>query len=332
MIKQPKEPMNHAAAFEKSSFVSHLAEHQVSEDRGATLTLQANLGRLCNQVCDHCHQGAGPTRKELMDKSTILELLGLIKKTPSIRTLDLTGGAPELNPHFRFFVEQARSLGLQVIDRCNLTVLFEPGQEDTAAWLAKNQVQVVASLPCYGKKNVDQQRGDGVFEQSIQGLQLLNSLGYGQGDLDLNLVYNPAGPSLPPDQAKLEADYREKLQADFGIKFTGLYTITNMPIRRFKGFLQQSGQVESYRQLLQENFNPGAAEAVMCKSTVSVDFQGRVYDCDFNQAMDFGALEPQVSGREDFDLTGQPIRFGDHCFGCTAGAGSSCGGALALEE
>jgi len=237
-----------------------------------------------------------------------------------------------MNPHFRFFVEQARALGLQVIDRCNLTVLFEPGQEDTAAWLAANQVQVVASLPCYGEKNVDQQRGDGVFEKSIQGLRQLNQLGYGPGGLELDLVYNPTGTNLPPDQVGLEADYRKRLDEDFGVQFTHLFTITNMAIRRFKSFLSRTGQLDSYHQLLLDNFNPTAAEAVMCKSTVSVDYQGKVYDCDFNQAMDFAPLDPPVSERDNLDLKGQPIGFGDHCFGCTAGAGSSCGGALATEE
>jgi len=312
-------------------FTQKLKDSNLPLHRGTTEILQVNLGRLCNQACTHCHQGAGPGRTEVMSLATIDRLLELLRATPSIRTVDLTGGAPEMNPHFRYFIREIKKLGLQVTDRCNLTVLHLPGQEDTAAWMAENRVNIVASLPCYGEKNVDQQRGRGVFGESIQVLQDLNQLGYGKGDLELNLVYNPVGAFLPGDQKSLEAQYRQRLDKDFGIRFSQLFTITNMPIRRFANFLSKENQYDSYLELLQNHFNPRAAEAVMCKNLVSIDYQGQVYDCDFNQAMDFGALEPDIHQLEDLDLADQAIAYGDHCFGCTAGAGSSCGGALSSE-
>ncbi len=323
--------MNQQPSFSQNSFLNKLEQESLSTQRGKTEVLQVNLGRLCNQACEHCHQAAGPGRTEVMSLATLQRLLELLRATPTIQEVDLTGGAPEMNPHFRFFVQEVRKLKLAVTDRCNLTILLEPGQEDTAAWMARNGVKIVASLPCYGEKNVDQQRGKGVFGQSIRVLQQLNQLGYGQGALELNLVYNPGGAFLPGDQANLEAEYRKRLAHDFGIRFNQLFTLTNMPIRRFARFLHKENQYEAYQELLQANFNPKAVEAVMCKSLVSIDYRGQLFDCDFNQAMGFGAYAQDVTQIQSLDLAGQSIAFAEHCFGCTAGAGSSCGGALAVE-
>lgn len=311
--------------------------------RGRPDTLQMNLGYRCNQSCSHCHVNAGPSRTEMMDAAT-LTLVPAVLRARGLTTLDLTGGAPELHPGFRTLVAQARGLGATVIDRCNLTILSEPGQEDLADFLAAQGVTVVASLPCYSAANVDQQRGDGVFARSIAGLRQLNALGYGiEGSgLALDLVYNPQGPSLPPPQAALEADYRRELSAHFGIRFNRLYTITNMPIQRFAAVLRQQGRLESYMDLLRASHNPANLEQVMCRSTISVDWQGFLYDCDFNQMLDLpmpglampslaaGGPSPRRHLREllEHDPSGEPIAVADHCFGCTAGAGSSCGGAL----
>lgn len=304
-------------------------------------TLQVNLGYLCNLSCTHCHVNAGPTRKELMSKETIDELLALID-AHGIKTLDLTGGAPELNPHFRYFVEEARVRKVHVMDRCNLTVLLEPGQEGLAEFLAENQVEVVASLPCYTEDNVDKQRGKGTFNGSIKALSLLNKLGYGRGDpnLKLSLVYNPVGPFLPPPQSALRADYQRHLSEHFAINFDDLYTITNMPIARFGSVLLSKGQFEQYMDLLKEAYSEANLEQVMCRTTISVDWQGFLYDCDFNQMLEL----PIRSKRNDViasdrnamhirellntPLDGQSIIVAEHCFGCTAGQGSSCGGAL----
>ncbi|GAA0794214.1 arsenosugar biosynthesis radical SAM (seleno)protein ArsS [Marinobacterium sediminicola] len=299
--------------------------------RNRTETLQVNLGYRCNQTCVHCHVNAGPNRTEMMDAAQI-DLIPQVLKARNIRTLDLTGGAPELHPQFRQLVVQARRLGVKVIDRCNLTILFEEGQSDLAEFLAEQQVEVVASLPCYSSDNVDQQRGKGVFDLSIAGLQTLNTLGYGQPDsgLTLNLVYNPQGPFLPPPQQALEQDYKRELEQHFGIRFNQLFTITNMPIKRFGSMLLSKGQFEPYMQLLKDNFSPGNLNNLMCRTTISVDWQGRLYDCDFNQQL--GMAVPGRAGTlEDLlkaDLDGNPICTADHCYGCTAGQGSSCGGAI----
>ena len=295
--------------------------------------LQVNLGYRCNLSCTHCHVNAGPKRTEAMDWSTAQLVLEVVRKRQP-QVLDLTGGAPELNPHFRWLVEQTRALGVEVIDRCNLTILQEPDQEDLAAFLAEQGVRVVASMPCYSQKNVDEKRGKGVFERSIAGLQTLNRLGYGKpdGGLVLDLVYNPGGAFLPPPQQQLEQEYKQRLLADFGIAFNQLLTLANMPISRFGSVLVSKGQFDPYMQLLRDNFNEGNLAGVMCRTTISVDWQGNLYDCDFNQMLEL-PLQKQCSPRHlsDLlreDLVGNPILVADHCFGCTAGQGSSCGGAL----
>ena len=303
-------------------------------NRKGLQTLQVNLGYLCNQSCQHCHVNAGPNRTELMDRETIDLVLQVLDKHP-VELLDLTGGAPEMNPHFRELVTGARARGVNVMDRCNLTILSEPGHHDLAEFLASHQVQVTASMPCYSPANVDAQRGQGVFDRSISGLQALNRLGYGiQGSgLELNLVYNPLGPSLPPPQAALESDYKRELKSHFGIEFTRLFTITNMPIQRFGAVLLSQGQFEGYMQLLKDAYRPENLETVMCRSLISVDYQGYLYDCDFNQMLQLSALSSatdrphlrELLAREDFNTV---IRVADHCYGCTAGQGSSCGGAL----
>lgn len=301
--------------------------------RGRLETLQVNLGYRCNQSCSHCHVNAGPSRTEMMDPQTIA-LVPAVLRARGLTSLDLTGGAPELHPGFRNLVRQARGLGVTVIDRCNLTILSEPGQEGLAAFLAQQGVKVVASLPCYSADNVDRQRGDGVFERSLLGLRQLNALGYGDADsgLELDLVYNPQGPQLPPPQAALEADYRRELADRFGLRFNRLFTITNMPIQRFAAVLRQQGQLEGYMALLRQHHNPANLAQVMCRSTLSVDWQGFLFDCDFNQmlGLPIGQGSPRAHLRQllEQDPDGEPIAVADHCFGCSAGAGSSCGGAL----
>jgi radical SAM/Cys-rich protein len=302
--------------------------------RGRIDTLQVNLGYKCNQSCLHCHVNAGPTRTEMMDATTV-ELVLEVLRVRAIGSIDLTGGAPELNPQFRHLVGATRRLGVQVIDRCNLTILSEPGQEDLAAFLAAEGVEVVASLPCYAAANVDRQRGDGVFERSIAGLRALNALGYGHPGSGrvLNLVYNPQGPSLPPPQAALQADYKRELAAHFGIVFNELYALTNMPIQRFGSTLVSKGSFRSYLQLLKAAFQPHNLDTVMCRSLVSVDWQGDLYDCDFNQMLGLRArvgarARPHLGDLLTHDGAGEAIRVADHCYGCTAGQGSSCGGAL----
>jgi radical SAM/Cys-rich protein len=305
--------------------------------RDKLTTLQVNLGYKCNQTCVHCHVNAGPNRKEMMDEET-LAIIPEVLKARGIEKLDLTGGAPELHDGFRNLVRSARELGVNIIDRCNLTILYEPGQEDLAVFLADNKVEVVASLPCYSTENVDRQRGKGVFDKSIAALQKLNALGYGQtgSGLALNLVYNPQGPVLPPDQQKLEADYKRELGQHFGIVFNLLYTITNMPIKRFGSMLISKGQFDDYMHLLKHNYAAANLENVMCRSLISVDWQGYLYDCDFNQMLDlpvprnaYRTTRPHLRDLLEVDPEGAPIRVADHCFGCTAGSGSSCGGAIA---
>ena len=302
--------------------------------RGRLTTLQVNLGYRCNQSCLHCHVNAGPNRTEMMSADTIDTVVEFLK-AGKIETLDLTGGAPELNPHFRDLVTRARALGVHVMDRCNLTILSEPGQEDLAAFLAANAVEVIASLPCYLEDNVDGQRGKGVYQGSIEGLKKLNALGYGQpgSGLALNLVYNPTGPFLPPPQAALEADYKRELAERFGIVFSQLFTLTNLPIQRFGSTLISKGQFEDYMTLLRDAYRAENLDAVMCRSLLSVDWQGHVYDCDFNQMLGLplrieGRPRPQLADLIGHDLAGNPIVIADHCYGCTAGQGSSCGGAL----
>ncbi|MBI1891422.1 MAG: arsenosugar biosynthesis radical SAM protein ArsS [Burkholderiales bacterium] len=303
--------------------------------RKALDTLQVNLGYKCNQTCQHCHVNAGPTRKEMMDEETI-DLVLQVLKTRRLTTLDLTGGAPEMNPHFRHLVREACTLGVRVIDRCNLTILSEPGYEGLAAFLANHQVEITASLPCYAEGNVDRQRGDGVFKRSIEALRLLNAAGYGQPNsgLELSLVYNPQGPSLPPDQQKLETDYKRELADRFGIVFNRLYVLANMPIQRFGSMLISKGQFADYMRLLKHNFSAANLDAVMCRTLISVDWQGYLYDCDFNQMLHLpsklrGIARPHLRDLIGAEVEGRPIVVADHCYGCTAGQGSSCGGALA---
>ncbi|MFN3812675.1 MAG: arsenosugar biosynthesis radical SAM (seleno)protein ArsS [Roseateles asaccharophilus] len=293
-------------------------------------TLQVNLGYKCNQSCVHCHVAASPQRTEMMDAGTV-DLVIEVLAARRIQTLDLTGGAPELNPEFRRLVRAARALGVRVIDRCNLTILSEPGQEDLAEFLAAQQVEVTASLPCYSLERVDRQRGEGVFDRSIAGLQALNRLGYGDAhsSLVLNLVYNPQGPVLPPPQGPLEADYKRELLQHFGIRFNQLFALTNMPIQRFGSSLISKGQFQPYLQLLKDSFQSANLDTVMCRSLVSVDYQGQLYDCDFNQMLGLPAQARHLRELLAADNAGDPIRVAQHCYGCTAGQGSSCGGALA---
>jgi radical SAM/Cys-rich protein len=302
--------------------------------RAGLETLQVNLGYRCNQSCLHCHVNAGPTRTEMMSRDTIADVLAFLGVS-RVRSLDLTGGAPELNPHFRELVLRARELGVRVTDRCNLTILEEPGQEGLAEFLAAQRVEVVASLPCYLEDNVDRQRGQGVFDRSIRGLRRLNALGYGVdgSGLALNLVYNPQGPLLPPPQAQLEADYRRILAERHGVAFTTLFTLANMPIQRFGSTLVSKGQFNDYMTLLRRAHRDENLDSVMCRSLLSVDWQGFVYDCDFNQMLGLpmmldGRARPHLSELIGRDVSGNPITVRDHCFGCTAGQGSSCGGAL----
>lgn len=296
--------------------------------------LQVNLGYRCNQSCLHCHVNAGPTRKEVMADGTIDAIIDYLSGA-SLASLDVTGGAPELNPGFRRLVLAARELGMHVIDRCNLTVLLEPGQEDTAEFLTENQVEIVASLPCYLKENVESQRGEGVYNASIQALQQLNALGYGQpgSGLELKLMYNPQGPDLPPPQAALERDYRNYLLDTFGIRFNQLLTLANMPIKRFGSMLVSKGRFDEYMQLLRGAHRDENLEQVMCRTLLSVDWQGYVYDCDFNQMLEMPAgFNPRgrlhITELAGHDITGSEIAVADHCYGCTAGQGSGCSGAF----
>jgi radical SAM/Cys-rich protein len=323
------------AVMTQADFDAHLdrAGHPPLRRRPVT-TLQLNIGLKCDLACHHCHVEAGPKRTEMLDRRGAERVLELLAQSPRVELLDVTGGAPELNPHFRFLVEEARALGRRVIDRCNLTVLHLPGQEDMAEFLTGRGVEIVASLPCYTPENVEQQRGRGVFAKSIDALRRLNDMGYGKpgSSLVLDLVYNPLGPSLPPPQAELEARYRSELRKRFGIEFRRLLTITNMAIRRFAHALERDGQLEAYLGLLVNHFNPETLPGLMCRSLVSVGWDGNIYDCDFNQMLELPMPGPArtIWDLDDLkDLEGKPIATASHCFGCTAGAGSSCGGALA---
>jgi radical SAM/Cys-rich protein len=302
--------------------------------RGELTTLQVNLGYRCNQTCLHCHVNAGPQRTEMMSRETVADVLAFLEVS-GVKQLDLTGGAPELNVHFRSLVMRARAIGVQVIDRCNLTILEEPGQEGLAEFLAHQQVEITASLPCYLEDNVDRQRGKGVFKRSIDALRRLNALGYGQEDgrLRLNLVYNPQGAVLPPAQAGLETEFKLHLGERYGLRFTRLYTLANMPIQRFGSTLVSTGRFNEYMALLRSAHRDENLDGVMCRSLLSVDWRGYVYDCDFNQMLGLalvmeGKKRPHLSDLIGRDLNGNPIAVRDHCYGCTAGNGSSCGGAL----
>ena len=303
-------------------------------ERNQLQTLQVNLGYRCNLSCVHCHVNAGPKRTEVMERETVDLVLDCLREQ-SLKTLDLTGGAPELNPRFRYLVREAVAMGVQVIDRCNLTILNEPSQEDLAEFLAENRVEVVASLPCYLEENVDSQRGKGSYQASIEALRQLNRLGYGEpgSELMLNLVFNPLGPTLPPPQGPLGADYKKQLDERFGVRFNQLFTIANMPIQRFGSLLQSKGQFQDYLQLLRDSHREENLEGVMCRNLISVDWQGYLFDCDFNQMLKMplrlnGEPRPHLRDLVGKDMSGAPICVAEHCFGCTAGQGSSCGGAL----
>jgi radical SAM/Cys-rich protein len=314
-------------------FAAILDKNSLSLRRGRPEILQINVGKLCNLTCVHCHVNAGPKRKEIMSRETIDRIVDWLAKT-DIPIVDITGGAPEMISDFRYFIEQVKSLqpDRHIIDRCNLTILIEPGYEDLAEFLAQNSVEIIASMPCYSPENVNAQRGEGVFEGSIAALKLLNSLGYGTDpDLPLHLVYNPVGAFLPPSQAELEADYKRELKTHFGIVFNRLYALANLPIGRFASYLRRNNKLEEYMQLLIEAFNPATIDGLMCRNTISVGWRGEVYDCDFNQQLGMQWTDCARIFLWDVDpekIENREIMTGDHCFGCTAGAGSSCGGAI----
>ena len=300
--------------------------------------LQVNMGRYCNQACTHCHVEAGPGRKEMMSRETANAVLRFLEKT-DIPTVDITGGAPELNPHFDTLVESAVALKRHVMDRCNLTVIFEPGKEYLPEFFKRNGIELVCSLPCYSEKNVDSQRGKGTFELSIRALRKFNELGYGdpESGLELNLVYNPVGAFLPPPQKLLEQDYKRRLKDDFGIVFNHLYCLSNMPITRYEKYLRLRGEYEKYVELLENHFNAGTLEEVMCRNLISVGWEGSIFDCDFNQMLDLPIRDKEGKPLNIFSLSldqvrEQPITVGNHCYACTAGSGSSCGGALLSQE
>ena len=314
-------------------FAQVLSRHTLALRRGEPEILQVNLGKLCNLTCTHCHVNAGPNRKEIMSRITVDRVISWFAAT-TIPTLDLTGGAPEMAPDFQYMIEYARGLSpkRRIIDRCNLTILLEPGFDGLAEFLAENEVEIIASMPCYSPENVNAQRGDGVFDSSIVALQRLNQLGYGrEPKLPLHLIYNPIGAFLPGPQAELEASYQRELGAHFGIVFNNLYTLTNLPIARFASWLRHQGEYEAYLELLANAFNPATVEGLMCRNTISVSWEGKIFDCDFNQMLDLplgGERSRYLWELDPGRLAGQPIATADHCFGCTAGAGSSCGGAL----
>lgn len=318
---------------QQPAFDQQLEQHQLPTLKASTInTLQVNLGKLCNMTCEHCHVDAGPDRREIMNEETVNDCLNALEH-PGFQILDLTGGAPEMNPHFREMVIQATRLNKQVIDRCNLTILLAPGFQDLPEFLAEHQVDIVASLPCYLEENTDAQRGNGAFQKSIQALKLLNTLGYGKPDSKrkLTLVYNPVGFSFPPDQSQLEQAYRRELKTRFDIEFTDLITITNMPISRFLSELVSQGRLEEYMERLVNAFNPATISGLMCRSLISVDWQGYLYDCDFNQMLNLPVAVAARRHIRDFhyqDLATRNIITNQHCYGCTAGAGSSCGGAI----
>jgi len=325
------------AVFESVSstnFSATLASHGIRAlSRKSPATIQVNVGKLCNQACHHCHVDAGPRRTEQMTLATATRVIEVLAASPRVETLDITGGAPELNPNFAMLVTRARALGRKVIVRCNLTVTLEPGMEGLVEFYRRSGVELVCSLPCYTAENTDRQRGAGVFDKSVVALKQLNAVGFGRGELRLDLVYNPIGASLPPPQAELEAQYRDELARNFGIVFDRLLTITNMPIARFANQLSAAGNHAAYMSLLVNHFNPATVDALMCRDLVSVGWDGQLYDCDFNQMLEIPLGDRAASTIWDVDdvdtLAGARIATGSHCFGCTAGAGSSCGGAIA---
>ena len=332
-LAEPAHQLRLLAEGKQPPFGQTLAASGLTPLRAAGIqVLQVNVGKLCNQTCRHCHVDAGPERREVMSRATMTLCLDVLARA-GIPTLDVTGGAPEMNPHFRWFVAEARDLGCHVIDRCNLTILLAPGYEDLPDFLAARRVEVIASLPCYSPQNTDAQRGSGVFDKSIAALRRLNALGYGRPDSDLvlTLVYNPIGPSLPPPQPALEADYRRELADRCAVVFNRLFTITNMPISRFLDDLVQTGRYEQYMDRLVEAYNPAAVDGVMCRTTLSVGWDGRLYDCDFNQMLDLELVPGLPRHIGDFDpaaLAERLIVTGQHCYGCTAGSGSGCQGAI----
>ena len=315
-----------------NSFEEILNKNNINITRESIDTLQINMGKLCNQACIHCHVEAGPKRTEIMGIIVIKKILSLLKEKNNIKIIDITGGAPELNENFKYFVSELRKLKLKVIDRCNLTVLHEKGQERTALFLSENKVAITASLPCYTQQNVEEQRGKGVFHKSIESLKTLNRLGYGKGnkELELNLVYNPIGSFLPPPQENLEREYKKFLKEKFRISFDNLFTLTNMPIKRFRHTLERKGELKLYQNLLFSNFNPNAAKNIMCKSLISISWDGKIYDCDFNQMLELPVANKYKSifQLNSFEEVTKKITTKDHCFGCTAGTGSSCTGSL----
>ncbi len=318
---------------ERWNFYEILLQNGLGElTRAQIREVQVNVGKLCNQACNHCHVDAGPKRTEIMTWET-MERIARWCAENKVQSVDITGGAPELNPNFRRFVDACLNFGAGVTSRCNLTVLLVESQEDLARWYAERRVKLICSLPCYTKDNLEQQRGKGVFGQSIRALQILNGLGYGRlPELELDLVYNPNGAFLPPAQDQLEATYKTRLEEDFGIQFNRLYTLTNLPISRFRHYLERTGDYERYMNLLQDEFNPQTVPELMCQHIISVDWLGRIYDCDFNQMLDIpaGWRKPRYLWEQNLDqIANQPIAVDSHCFGCTAGAGSSCGGSLA---
>lgn len=327
------EAFNHERCALQWNFFSTLLANGIDElKRVQVRDLQVNVGKLCNQACNHCHVDAGPKRTEIMSWATMEKIVKWCADN-DVQTIDITGGAPELNPNFRRFVDAGIANGATIISRCNLTVLFEPGQEDLARWYADREVKLICSLPCYTRDNLEQQRGKGVFAQSIRALQILNELGYGtQPDLALDLVYNPNGAFLPPPQHALEMTYKERLGEDFGIEFNQLYTLTNLPVSRFRHYLERTGEYRDYMDLLESQFNPATVPELMCRHIISVDWMGQIYDCDFNQMLEIPAgwnKQRYLWDSSLDELTNQGIAVDSHCFGCTAGAGSSCGGSLA---
>jgi len=330
----PSTPLRGGNRFERS-----LSRHGLGEiNRGETTVLQINVGRLCNQACKHCHVEAGPKRTEVMEEPVVRRLIELAAMAPALVTVDLTGGAPEMNPHFRLLVEAMTALNKEVIVRCNLTIVTEPGYGWLPDFHAEHGVHLICSLPCYTPENVNQQRGKGVFDKSIAAMGMFNRLGYGQGGpLKLDLVFNPLGPFLPGDQASLESDYKQALSRHFGVTFDNLFTLANLPVGRFAQSLERSGELTPYLDLLESSFNPGTVSGLMCRNTLSVGWDGRLFDCDFNQMLDMELSAPGAGqapqdifapGFSLDSLATTPVRTGGHCLGCTAGSGSSCGGAL----
>ncbi len=315
------------------NFHNTLKEYNLTLDRITPEILQVNVGKLCNQACLHCHVEAGPKKKEVIKSDTVDRIIEVLANSPNIKTVDITGGAPEIVPDFRRLASESVKLGKHVIDRCNLTIFFEKGHEDLPQFLKEHSIEVIASLPCYSRDNVDKQRGTGAFDKSIEGLLILNELGYGKDDpkLPLHLVYNPLGPSLPPAENQLEETYKKNLQEDFGIFFNRLFTITNVPIKRFLHQIKREGKEEEYMELLVSSFNPHAAEKVMCRNLISIGWEGGLFDCDFNQMLNLpiGGKKVTIWDIDSFDnFNSGKITFDSHCYACTAGAGSSCSGSL----